>query len=250
MNINRLLFTFLLVVCELFGYSGCAWATQSSANDSPTAYINKYFSESSITAELGDNPSIYKSKTALFRFNLNTNHPTSIIFKDVKPIGKVKNIPQVKAHDKAIAFIQNKLPFIDLKSYTEESSFKSNYVLRLQGIDKASGIKLLNSVGIIINQETGEIAQVYIKETPTTADLNINISKNEAQKIAEQSITSYLEKPVLVKSSDVPEVKIDRENGNKQRAGWIFIFKSQDAAHSSGVLVDITNGETLIQAAY
>lgn len=212
------------------------------------AIVAKMFQNDVQNLHLHPSPDfILESSTARFRIDSSRQMITGVEYVNVKPTGKTKNITETEAHQKAIGFIREHFPQIDLSKYQEEVGFDTNYVLVLHEIDREIGVKLLGTITVIINQETGEVAIASLDMVQPPPSTKITIDKATAQTIAENAVKNEFPGAKLVRSSDKPEVKIDGDV-NKQRIGWIFIFESDK--HSAGILVDGNTGETMIQRAY
>ena len=218
------------------------------------AIVSKEFNRDSQNLVLFTSPDfILESSTAKFIINPDKQMITNVIYKNVKPVGNTTNITETEAHQKAINFIKEHFSQIDISNYEEKVGFQSNYVLKLQEIDKETGIKLLSSVTVIINQETGEIAQAHLDLIPSPTSLEVKLDKESARKLADEAVNNEFKEAKIIKSSDKPEVKLDREQ-NKQRLVWIFIYESEktldEPKHSAAIGVDAQNGDVIVQRAF
>jgi hypothetical protein len=169
----------------------------------------------------------------------------SVRFNNVDMVGKKRNISSEIAHQKAIEFIKKQFPDLDLTKFIEETAFNTNYILKLNEINKATQTKLLNNITVIVNQETGEIAMAMFNLNYPEIPSQISINKEDAEKIAYNKIKTIFANGKLDWSSPTLEQRL--LNG-KAVTGWIFIYKSDK--HSAGIMVDGNSGEATVQQAY
>jgi len=209
--------------------------------------ISKKFPDNAKDLKLFPSPEfILESADAKFAIDSEKNQLKGVYFTNVRPTGKETKISSQEAKQKASDFIKKHFTEIDLSRFQEEIVSNTNHIYRLNEVDRESGIKLLSSVTVVINQETGEIAMASVNMFTPPQSLKVSIDKETAQNIAEKAVKKEFSGAKLVRSSDTPEVKLD--DSGKQRIGWIFIYESNK--HSAGILVDGNTGDTIIQRAY
>jgi len=189
--------------------------------------------------------SMLESDSAQFEIDPSSLTIKSVRFNNVDMVGKKRNISSQVAHEKAIQFIKNQFPDFDLTKFVEETAFNSNYILKLNEIDKATGTKLLNSITVIVNQETGEIAMAMFNLNYPEIPSQVSINKENAKQMADNKINTVFNNGKLEWSSPTLEQRL--LNG-KAVTGWIFIYKSDK--HSAGIMVDSNSGEVIVQQAY
>lgn len=187
---------------------------------------------------------ILESKDIRFILNKENQSINEVRFLTVDDASYNKIITNVEGRRTAVDFLEKRFPEIDLKNFILEEGISDTYVYHFGQFEPKAKIKLLGYVTVVVNPGINEVASFNINIVPPPASLKITLDKAAAEKIALKAVKAEFSDAKLIRSSDMPEVKLFVDYP-KQRIGWIFIYENDK--HSVAAFVDVNTGKLNIR---